>query len=276
MASGRPLRHPRRRLPESVLLRADARRARRRIRRGSVFELEAALRPPTRVVALSEVGYSTGYRAPVGEIGRIARDNGALFFLDGTQSLGALACDLRHVRPDVYAVDGYKWLLAPNGAAFAYVSKDLRKILPPAVIGWRSHKDWRNHANLHHGIPEFKEEAERYEGGMLPFSLLYALEASVELFLELGPDAVERRVLELASAVRRVAVDLGGCVDSSPDSPIVTIRFPNQDAEAVAHRLADDRVLVAARRGNLRVSPHIYNDEGDIERLRASLVTLLS
>ena len=91
-----------------------------------------------------------------------------LLYLDGTQSLGALQFDVSRIRPDLFAVDAYKWLLSPNGAGFMYVSPELRERLAPAVIGWRSHRDWRNHENLHHGAPEFAAEAEKYEGGMLP------------------------------------------------------------------------------------------------------------
>jgi selenocysteine lyase/cysteine desulfurase len=60
-------------------------------------------------------------------------------YLDGTQSLGALQFDVSRIRPDLFAVDAYKWLLSPNGAGFMYVSPELRERLAPAVIGWRSH-----------------------------------------------------------------------------------------------------------------------------------------
>ena len=90
-----------------------------------------------------------------------------LLYVDGTQSVGALRFDVAAVQPDMLAVDAYKWLLSPNGAAFCYVSPELRQRLEPAVIGWRSHKDWRRPERLHHGEPEFADSAEKYEGGML-------------------------------------------------------------------------------------------------------------
>ena len=110
---------------------------------------------------------------------------------------------------DVLAVHGYKWLMSPTGAGFMYVSPAFRKKLPPNIIGWRSHHDWRNVDRLHSGTPEFKDAAEKYEGGGLPFHLLYAMEASVDWMLEIGPEAIERRVMELANSTRSILRGLG-------------------------------------------------------------------
>ena len=192
-----------------------------------------------------------------------------MFYIDGTQSVGALRFDVAAVQPDLFAVHGYKWLLAPNGAGFMYVAPLLRKRLAPAIVGWRSHRDWRRPESLHHGCPQFSEAAEKYEGAMLPFPLIYAMGASVEMFLELGPENIEQRVLELAAATRRVLREAGGEVLS--DSPIVTARFAGMDASRLVTALKDRRVLVAARQGNLRVSPHFYNNEDDLACLAVAL-----
>ncbi len=228
-----------------------------------------AVAEQTRVVLMSTLSYSTGFRPPVEEIGAYLRRKGVLFYLDGTQSVGALRFDVSRVQPDLFAVHGYKWLLAPNGAGFMYVAPALRARLEPAVVGWRSHGDWRRPESLHHGAPVFAEAAEKYEGAMLAFPLIYAMGASVEMFLELGPEAIERRVLELAAGVRRVLRDAGAEVLS--DSPIVTARFPGRDAPALVAALQARGVLVAARQGNLRVSAHFYNNEQDLARLAEAL-----
>src|SRR5579872_12431 len=126
----------------------------------------------TRLVAFSEVNYATGFRPPLTEISRFLAEKGVPLFLDGSQSVGALTFDVRKTPVDVLAVHGYKWLMSPTGAGFMYVSPAFRKKLPPNVIGWRSHHDWRNVDRLHSGTPEFKDAAEKYEGGGLPFHLL--------------------------------------------------------------------------------------------------------
>ncbi len=233
------------------------------------------LTPRTRVVALSTVNYSTGFRAPLEQISAELRRRGILFYVDGTQSLGALPFDVSRVQPDLFAVDAYKWLLSPNGAGFMYVSPQLRERLAPAVIGWRSHKDWRNTENLHQGAPQFAAEAEKYEGGMLPFALLYGMDAVLEMMQSIGQERIEQRVMELAGKTRDVLRAAGAVLpgDSRPhyDAQIVTARFAGSDAPAIARKLQARRVLVAARHGNLRVSPHFYNNEADLERLAEAL-----
>jgi selenocysteine lyase/cysteine desulfurase len=230
-----------------------------------------AVSPRTRLAALSTVNYSTGLRPPLEEISAFLRARGVLLYIDGTQSVGALELDLSRVRPSMAAVHAYKWMLSPNGAGFMYVSPEVREWLEPSVVGWRSHKDWRNHDRLHHGAPEFKSEAEKYEGGMLTFAVQYAMGAVIGMMLEIGPERIERRVLELAGrtreALRRRGAVLLSDLDPHPDSPIIAARFEGRDASELARQLQARRVLVAARHGNLRVSPHFYNSEHDIQAL---------
>jgi selenocysteine lyase/cysteine desulfurase len=228
----------------------------------------------TRMVALSEVNYSNGFRAPLEEIAGLVRVREILLLVDGTQSVGALQFDVRRIQPDVLVVHGYKWMISPTGAGFLYVAPKTREKLPPNVIGWRSHARWRDVDQLHQGVPEFPASAEKYEGGGLPFPLLYAMEASVNLMLEIGPEVIERRVLELAASARRRLCAMGADVPET-GSQIVAARFPSQDSSRLAVELKSRRVLVAARHGHLRVSPHFYNLEEDLERLEEELRNLL-
>jgi selenocysteine lyase/cysteine desulfurase len=155
-----------------------------------------------------------------------------------------------------------------------YVSPAFRKKLPPNIIGWRSHHDWRNVDRLHSGTPEFKDAAEKYEGGGLPFHLLYAMDSSVTWMLEIGPDMIERRVLELANSARSMLRGLGAHVEDT-GSQIVIAGFPGIDASATARALREQKVVVAARHGRLRISPHFYNDDEDLTRLENALKQLL-
>ncbi|HEY3441253.1 MAG TPA: aminotransferase class V-fold PLP-dependent enzyme [Paludibaculum sp.] len=231
--------------------------------------------PRTRLVALSAINYSTGLRAPLESLAPALRAKGVLFYVDATQMLGALPFDFSAIQPDMLAVNCYKWMLAPNGIAFLAVHPNLRTRLDPLTIGWRSHHAWRNVDNLHHGAPELTATAEKYEGGMLPSSLIYGLEASVDLMLELTPTLIARRVLSLAAKTREALRALGAEPLPYDDSPIVAARFPSHDASALAKALRQQRVLVSARHGMLRVSTHFYNDESDITALTTALTHLL-
>jgi selenocysteine lyase/cysteine desulfurase len=231
--------------------------------------------PATKLVLLSSVNYSTGFRLPLEEIGNRLRESGVLLYVDGTQSVGALVMQVPRIQPDMLAVHGYKWMLAPTGAGFAYVSPKLQECLEPNAYGWRSHHDWRNVDQLHHGAPEPSATAEKYESGMLPFPVLYALGASVEMMLEIGPAEIEERVLALTARLRELLTTLGGELVPDTGSPIAAARFPGADASEVARKLKERRVLVSARHGNLRVSVHFYNNEQDLDRLGQELRKLL-
>jgi selenocysteine lyase/cysteine desulfurase len=224
----------------------------------------------TRAVCVSTVNYSSGYRPDIEVISRLTHECGALFYVDGTQSVGALRFDVSTVKPDMLAVDPYKWLLSPNGATFFYISPELRATLRPTVMGWRSDKGWRSVDELLHGAPEQPEAAEKYEGGMLNFPSLYALGESVRMVLEIGPERIERRVLELANAAADLLRRSGADVRNE-NTNIVAGYWPDRDVSALARRLQEQRIVVAARHGNLRVSPHFYNSETDLGKLEAAL-----
>jgi cysteine desulfurase/selenocysteine lyase len=236
--------------------------------------LQDQITPRTRLIVASQVSYSTGFRPRLETLDR----RHALLYVDATQCLGALTFNWAAVRPDFLAVNTYKWMLAPNGAAFYAVSPALRAQLTPQVVGWRSHFDWRNVNNLHAAAPIFAESAEKYEGGMVDFPSLYALEAAVDTLFELGPENVERYVLGLNETLRSALRQIDGVSlynDEFPatgSTPITSARFAGEEAGALAARLkADHNILASARCGRLRLSPHFYNDENDIDRLLAAL-----
>lgn len=216
----------------------------------------------TRLVMVSALNYVTGFRAPLKEMRRLCP--GALFYVDATQGCGAIEFDVQDLDIDMLSVHGYKWMLSPTGAGFLYVKPTVRQWLEPNVVGWRSHHNWRDWSNLHHGMPEFSTAAERYEGYFPAMPLYYAMEQSVDLFLQLGAATIETRVLDLANQLRQRVEALGGTVEHS-NSPILACRFPRIDSNRLAARLQERNIIVSARHGLLRVSVHLYNNESDLE-----------
>ena len=223
-----------------------------------------------RLVLISTVNYSSGFRPPVERLSARLREIGALLYVDGTQSLGALEFDVRTVQPDMFAVHAYKWLISPNGAGFAYISKGLRERMRPTIVGWRSDRGWREVDDLHHGAPRFAGTAEGYEGGMLNFPSLYAMGASIGMILAIGPDIIEKRVLELANRCSAILEAAGGEI-ANKGSIILAARFAAVEPSALAEHLKNHGIMVSARHGWLRVSPHFYNDEQDLDRLEKAL-----
>jgi selenocysteine lyase/cysteine desulfurase len=233
-------------------------------------EIQESITDRTRLAVLSTVNYTSGVRPDLEPIIQHLHSRGALVYVDGTQSVGALRIDCAELQPDFLAVDAYKWLLSPNGAGFLYVRPEVRQWLKPNVIGWRSDKDWHSVESLHHGAPRFSDTAEKYEGGMLPFPSLFAMKESVQLLVDLGMDAIEARILELAAKLREELLALGGSAyptlgDNLMESQILLMQLPEVDSSQLARHLQEREIHVSARREYLRVSPHFYNDESDME-----------
>ncbi len=224
----------------------------------------------TRVVVMSTVNYASGFRPPLEEISQFLWERGVLLYLDGTQSVGALTFDVQAIRPAMFCVDAYKWMLSPNGSGFVYIDPDVRAELIPTVVGWRSDAGWRNVSQLNHGAPVFADSAEKFEGGMLPFPSLYGMGAALNLLLECGPANIEARVLELAAKTRAMFKAAGAEV-MADESQIIKARLPGRDSNELVSNLKARNVLISARHGWLRVSPHFYNDESDIEALRSAI-----
>jgi selenocysteine lyase/cysteine desulfurase len=173
------------------------------------------------------------------------------------------------------AVHAYKWLCSPPGIGFAYIPRRTRQWLSPALYSWRSHREWRRVEKLHHGPPELPDTAERYEGGILNFPGIFALGAVLEMMSEIGVDQIEARVLGLAESARQILRRCGASLlaDRYPyyDSPLVAGRFDDGDVSVLAARLREARLAVAARHGSLRISPHFFNNEDDLDRLEQAL-----
>lgn len=234
-----------------------------------------AVGPRTRLLLLSSVNYSNGLRAPLAALGPELRRRGVLFCVDATQSVGALSLDLGSMSIDFLVAHGYKWLMSPAGAGFAYVPAATRAWLAPSVVSWRSHRGWRDFESLHHGRPVLPDDAAMYEGGVQAFAPLFALEASLDLILDCGQESIERRVLGLAQRCRDILTAHGGVLSPGADgnggSQIVTAAFRQRDSASLRRRLEDARVVVSVRQGNLRVSPHFFNNAADLDRLDGAL-----
>lgn len=251
-----------------------------RLVRTRLTEWESALNERTRMMAVSQTNYANGMEAPVPEMAAKLRAQGGLLYVDGTQTAGARQFDFGACEPDLYSVNAYKWMNSPPGAGFMLVPRRTRQWLKPATVGWRSDRNWRNVNNLHDGRPEFSEAADRYEGGMLPFVNLFAMREAIRLLVEMGLAEAEARTLRLAGMTRDVLRSVGavplGDENALANGHIVAARLPGTDPGEIARRMESDGILISARSGFLRVSPHYYNDESDIDAFAAALKRALN
>jgi cysteine desulfurase/selenocysteine lyase len=239
-------------------------------------ELIALLDGRTRMLALSWVQYASGFRSDLARLGAACRERGVLFVVDVIQGLGALELDVEGELVDVAAASGHKWLLGAEGAGLLYVSDRVVERLRPARSGWRSTRDifqWADYDLT------WAEGAKRFESGTLNVYGIVALGGSLEILQEAGAAAVEERVLALTDRAARGLADLGFSVVSSrasgETSGIVTATHPRLDPQELVKRLGERDVVVAARAGRFRISPHFYNTEEEIDRCLGELAVSL-
>ena len=240
-----------------------------------VDDLIAATDHTTRVLTISHVEFASGFRNDLDALGEFCRSRGIAFFVDAIQGLGPHTIDVERTPIDFLAADGHKWLLGPEGAGFLYVRRDWIDRLRPLGVGWHSVVGTYNSPELDFTL---KPSAERWEGGSFNMPGLQALAASVGLLLEVGPPAVSERILERAEAVRAIARSAGWSVYGSarPEdlSGIVALEKRGVDPNAAVVHLRGRGVAAACRRGRLRLSPHVYNNDEDMDRFRDGLASL--
>lgn len=232
-------------------------------------EMVALIDADTKIVAISAVQYASGYRADLERLGRAARAVDALFCVDIIQGFGAMPFDLPAQFVDAACGASHKWLCSPEGCGIIYLSDRARDRIKPTLVGWISvETPW----DFEDREQAFKSTALAWESGTGCAALFYGLEASLKLLHEAGTGNIATYLNGLSD---QLCDRLGGKnydVISSREprerSQIVCIKHrdgitPNQ----IAARLESEGVIVSPRGDRLRIAPHFYNNEEDLEKL---------
>jgi selenocysteine lyase/cysteine desulfurase len=236
-------------------------------------QVAAELTPRTRVLALDWVDFSTGYRIDLAAFGALIHDRGGIFVVDGTQGLGANDLNLHALPVDLLACGAYKWLLGPYGTGFAYVSREVLNLLDLPVINWHSVEGAEDFDSLPKEEFRLIHDARVFDAGETGnFINLQALEASLELVEGVTVRTVNGhcrallRRLEEGLRVRGYTLSAASLPDH--ESTILGFQAATDGETAQLHqKLSADHIAVSLRHGMIRVSPYLYNDEADIDRL---------
>jgi len=229
-------------------------------------DLNAAL-DGARMLAISWVQYSNGFRVDLAALSELCRRRGVLLCLDAIQGTGALPIDLEATPVDFCAFGGHKWMLSPQGVGILYVNRRARDLLQPANVGWLG-VAWRDYAAFDYDSP-LMEGAPRYEEGTRSLVGIAGLEQSASLLLAAGPAATARRIFALTEHLARRVQERGYRVltplEPEARSGILTISHAQHPAQQLWERLRAARIVAAVREGGVRFSPHLYNtlDEMD-------------
>jgi cysteine desulfurase/selenocysteine lyase len=229
-------------------------------------ELEAAL-AGARMLAISWVQYSTGFRIDLEALSHLCAKRGALLCLDAIQGVGAWPIDLTKTPVDFCALGAHKWLLAPQGVGLLYINSRVRDLLQPANVGWLG-VDWRDYTAFDYESP-LSESASRYEEGTRSLVGIAGLEQSLQLLLEIGPERISQHIQmltdHLIEKLSRLGFRILTPVEHEHRSGILTFTHPLRAAQHLFDALRAARVVGAVREGGVRLSPHLYNtlDEMD-------------
>jgi selenocysteine lyase/cysteine desulfurase len=235
--------------------------------------LEAELRRGVRLVAVSAVQFQTGLRMPLDAISALCHRHGAELFVDAVQACGAVPLDVGASGIDYLACGSHKWLMGLEGAGFLYVHPSRVAALRPAVAGWLSHQDglgflFEGPGHLRYDRP-IRATADFIEGGNYNTASLAALEAALDLILQLGVPAIYAHVNAYLDALEPALVDRGfrSLRARQPARRSCTLGvLPPAGVSVVAlHKALTARgVACAIPDGVLRFTPHWPNAREEI------------
>jgi cysteine desulfurase/selenocysteine lyase len=219
----------------------------------------------TRLMAVSSVEFGNGFRTDLGRIGGMCRKRGILLCVDAIQSLGVLPMNVKDFQIDFLSAGGHKWLMSLQGLGGFYVSKRMMDAMPPIEYGWFSVKRRFEFETIDFTLDE---TAKRYEPSPAGHVATAVFSESLRFLMDLGIDEIRRRVFGLIDRLVS-GLDPSWKVLSSlaegERSGILTFAVPGHHPAALARELLARKVVVAARGGGLRVSPHFYNTEEEID-----------
>jgi selenocysteine lyase/cysteine desulfurase len=242
-------------------------------------DLIEAITPNTRLISTSLVRFDDSARCDAPRLASAIHKVGGLLLLDAAQCAGAMPMRVSDLGADFLVASGYKWLLGPYGTGFFWASAKNMAALKPMPAYWSAIEGSSNFSNLSGGEMKLKKEACRWD---MPetanFFNLAPLQASLEFLARVGVKTVwEHNRALIAQIVERLPLDR--CVLASPADPelrgpyVCVAARKSEHTPKLYEKLRDAGVIVSLREGALRIAPHLYNTELDVDRLIAALTT---
>ena len=223
----------------------------------------------TRLVSISHVQFASGFRVDLERLGRLVRQHDALLVVDTIQALGVVPVNVEAELVDVAAGACHKWLLAPEGVGYLYLSDRARERIQPTLVGWISVPQPEDYQNFEQG---WNEGTLAWETGTGPAALIHGLKASLELLAGLSVSRTSRYLIELTDhlceGLRPKAYAVVSSRLPAEKSQIVCIRHTGgMSAMALYSHLKKQNIITAPRGDRLRIAPHVYNTPEEIDAL---------
>ena len=234
--------------------------------------LERLADPRVRVLAVSLVQFSNGYRVDLAALSAATRRTGAYLVVDAIQAVGQIPLDLGRTQVDVLACGGQKWLLSPWGSGFVYVRRELISRLSPPVTGWMAFEGTDDFTRLTTYSDTLRADARRFELITLPYQDFAGFNASLGLVRDMGIERIQAHLRRLHEPVLAWAERSGArIVSPRGERGSGILCLAPGDVGAAFRRLKAARVICSLREGAIRLSPHGYNTLEEMERVVAVL-----
>ena len=233
--------------------------------------------PPVALASISSVHWSDGGLLDVERVAAALRRQGAVFLIDATQGAGVLAMNVKILDPDFVLFPTYKWLLGPYGRAFIYIARRHQDGIPLEQTAF-GRRDVRSDGTIYFSDLNYVADARRFDMGERDHFISMEMAAiGMEMMAEWGTDAVCER---LAMLTCRIEEGLHGLRVRIPDrrlrAPhVLSLGFEGGLPDDLVEGLAAEGIYVAPRLGRMRISPHVFNDEEDADRLVSALARRL-
>jgi len=232
--------------------------------------LMESITPGVRVVAVSWVQFKTGSVLDLKRLGDHCHSQGAYLVVDGIQALGQLPFSFQDLPVDFIAGAAHKWMCSALGQGFFAVKPELSKRLSPIAIGAGTFNGWGRDSD-----PEARmnETAARFEPGGLSFTSLFALDSAAELLQETGMEEIEKEVTRLALKLRTGILDLGISLATPlhQRGGITSFRLPAEQEVRLLNRCKEEKVSIMKRGEFIRISPHAFCEDQEIDQMVALL-----
>lgn len=232
--------------------------------------IEDAITPKTKMVSISFVQYLNGFRADLKSIGEICKAHDIYFVVDGIQGLGAFDIDVEECHIDALGSGCHKWLMSPMGIGFLYLSKQLSENLKPAKTGWLSVEvPWE----LSNFNQSWQPISKHLETGTYNTIGIVGLNASLKHLLEIGIKETEKEILQLSDYLISNLSNKKGVRILTPrkkedHAGIVSFELESdRSADEIVEELQSNSITISARNGYIRISPHYYNTEEELQRV---------
>jgi cysteine desulfurase/selenocysteine lyase len=228
-----------------------------------------AIDAKTKVLSLSFVQFFNGFRIDLKTIGEICQEKDIFFVVDGIQGIGNLDLDVKECKIDLLASGAQKWLMSSLGTGFLYLSSEAKKKINTSFFGWMG-IDWKlNFSDLLRFDLQPFPSARKFEIGTFPYAGIWTMHESIKMLFEIGTENIEahnRALLDLLiEHLRKKRYRITTSVDALHRSSILS--FSGDNIEDLHRKLRKNNIIVSLREGSIRVAPHFYNTQDEMEKL---------